>query len=190
MNNGFGLRLIYVRMLFWFPYVLSHKRVPKPKVCKPLEGINQLYLPSCEGIWYRLCQKTSRVGTFWRVASLCILRIQLSQEIIKILEEFFCYILWMSSVRWRTIYVLLRCTISKMEREFINVLVLKSYSSFHGVLLGKVDLLDSNIAPRTNRVASPTPVGGCPLVTLDREQHDQVAIVLQTYYPAELRSLL
>ena len=28
----------------------------------------------------------------------------------------------------------------------------------------------------------------CPLVTLDREQHDQVAEVLQTYYPAELRN--
>jgi len=26
----------------------------------------------------------------------------------------------------------------------------------------------------------------CPLVTLDREQHDRVASVLQTYYPADL----
>lgn len=85
---------------------------------------------------------------------MCILRIQLAQEIIKILEEFFCYILWMRFVRWRTIYVPLRCTISKMEREFINVLVFKSYSSFHDVLLGKVDLLDSNIALRTEWVAS------------------------------------
>jgi hypothetical protein len=26
----------------------------------------------------------------------------------------------------------------------------------------------------------------CPLITLDQEQHDRVANMLQTYYPAEL----
>jgi predicted nucleic acid-binding protein len=30
----------------------------------------------------------------------------------------------------------------------------------------------------------------CPLITLDREQHDRVADVLQTYYPVELLSPL
>jgi predicted nucleic acid-binding protein len=30
----------------------------------------------------------------------------------------------------------------------------------------------------------------CPLITLDREQHDRAAGVLQTYYPAELLSSL
>jgi predicted nucleic acid-binding protein len=30
----------------------------------------------------------------------------------------------------------------------------------------------------------------CPLITLDREQHDRVADVLQTYFPAELLSSL
>lgn len=30
----------------------------------------------------------------------------------------------------------------------------------------------------------------CPLITLDREQHDRVASVLPTYYPVELLNLL
>jgi len=30
----------------------------------------------------------------------------------------------------------------------------------------------------------------CPLITLDREQHDRAASVLQTYYPSELLSSL
>jgi hypothetical protein len=141
-----GLRLIYVRMLFWFTYVYApFKGARNQKYVNQFERLNQFYLPNCEGIRYLLYLKTFKVGTFWQVVSLCILGIQLTQEIIKILEEFFCYILWVSSVRWRTIYVLLRCTISKMERELINVIFLKSYSSFHGILLGMMDLLDSNI---------------------------------------------
>jgi predicted nucleic acid-binding protein len=30
----------------------------------------------------------------------------------------------------------------------------------------------------------------CPLVTLDREQHDRVADMLQTYYPADLLNIV
>jgi predicted nucleic acid-binding protein len=30
----------------------------------------------------------------------------------------------------------------------------------------------------------------CPLVTLDQEQHERVAIVLRTYYPTELLPVL